>query len=366
QLRPDGPGVLEAWKALWNYPYNDTTPQHINEWKEHKQAVIKQKADAYPAWILDQMGVDVMFGNRVHMGPSIQPPRFRWVPYIDALMFPLDNSHLASANADRKLFFDDEDAVRSIFLKESNATALPKSLDEYLRTIVTPSLERHKQGGAIAEKFEVAYLRPFGFERVERAAADKVYATYAGGKTPSDDEYKILQDYLFRFIAAECGRLGMAVHIHTAAGAGGYFDVRGANPLLLEPLFNDPERRKTNFVMIHGGWPYTREITPLLTKPNAYLDFSVQPLLLTAPTMASGLRQWLEFLPEKVLFGTDASPYNDALNWEESGWIAAKCAREALAIALTGMMRDGEISRERASQLARMVLRENAQRLYGF
>jgi predicted TIM-barrel fold metal-dependent hydrolase len=281
-------------------------------------------------------------------------------------MFPLDNSHLAAVNADRKLFFDDEDAVRNIFFSESGLSSAPKSLEEYLRTVVTPALERHKQGGAIAEKFEVAYLRPFGFEKVERTAAEKVYSTYVDGKTPPDEEYKILQDYLFRFMVVECGRLGLVVHIHAALGAGGYFDVRGVNPLLLEPLFNDPDLRKTNFVMLHGGWPYTREITSLLTKPNAYLDFSIQPLLLTAPTVAASLRQWLEFLPEKVLFGTDASPYNDALGWEESGWIASRRGREALAIALTGMMRDGEISQERAMELARMVLRENAQRLYGF
>ena len=41
------------------------------------------------------------------------------------------------------------------------------------------------------------------------------------------------------------------------------------------------------------------------------------------------------------------------------------CGREALGIALTGMMRDGEVSRVRAQELARMVLRENARRLYG-
>jgi len=45
--------------------------------------------------------------------------------------------------------------------------------------------------------------------------------------------------------------------------------------------------------------------------------------------------------------------------------MAARDGRQALAIALTGMLRDGEISRPRASQLARMVLRDNAARLYG-
>ena len=36
-----------------------------------------------------------------------------------------------------------------------------------------------------------------------------------------------------------------------------------------------------------------------------------------------------------------------------------------MALALTGMMQDGEISRARALELARMVLRGNAEKLYG-
>ena len=39
--------------------------------------------------MLEQIGVDMMLANRVEMGSSIQPPRFRWVPYADALIFPL-------------------------------------------------------------------------------------------------------------------------------------------------------------------------------------------------------------------------------------------------------------------------------------
>ena len=53
------------------------------------------------------------------------------------------------------------------------------------------------------------------------------------------------------------------------------------------------------------------------------------------------------------------------MGWEELAWVATRNGREALTIALTGMMRDGEISGERAVELARMVLRENAGKLYG-
>ena len=66
-----------------------------------------------------------------------------------------------------------------------------------------------------------------------------------------------------------------------------------------------------------------------------------------------------------MLFGTDATPNTDATGWEETGWVATESAREALAIALDGMVQDKEISRTRAIEIAHMVLRDNAKRLYG-
>jgi uncharacterized protein len=322
-----------------------------------KQSVIDARGDQYPEWVLDQMNVDVMLANRVEMGKGIGPPRFRWVPYADALLFPLDNAALAAANSDRKAFFALEDVLFRRYLSENGLQSPPRTLAEYLDRVVTPTLERHKQGGAVAEKFEAAYLRSLAFDKVERADAERAYS----GRGP----YTQLQDFLFRYIAAECGRLGMAVHLHTMAGAGGYFDVAGANPLLLEPVLNDPALRKTRFVMVHGGWPFTREITALLAKPNAYLDFSQQSMVLDPPILAQTIREWLSYVPEKVLFATDAYPFSDELGWEESGWIGARRGREALGIALTQMLRDGSISRDRAKELARMVMRENARKLYG-
>jgi predicted TIM-barrel fold metal-dependent hydrolase len=76
------------------------------------------------------------------------------------------------------------------------------------------------------------------------------------------------------------------------------------------------------------------------------------------------LRNWLEAYPDRVLFGTDAFSFGPAVDWPELAWLSNTTARQALAIALTGMMNDGEITRERALELARMVLRENARKLY--
>ena len=65
------------------------------------------------------------------------------------------------------------------------------------------------------------------------------------------------------------------------------------------------------------------------------------------------------------MFATDAYPESPELGWEEAGWIATVTGREALTRALTGMLRDNEITRDRALELAKMVLRENARKLYG-
>ena len=176
----------------------------------------------------------------------------------------------------------------------------------------------------------------------------------------------MLQDYLFRYIAHEAGRLGLAIHIHTSIGVGSYFREANANPLALEPLFNDPTLRKTKFVMLHAAWPFTREAGMLILKPNVYCDFSGFYWLTYANPASKNLRFLLEMAPEKVLYGSDASPFSDTVGWEETAWVASKMGREALGLAITSMIEDGEISTERGKRLVHMVLRDNARKLYGW
>jgi predicted TIM-barrel fold metal-dependent hydrolase len=310
-----------------------------------------------PLAVLDALGIEVMIANRVAMSPPVSAPRFRFAGYVDAFMYPLDNTGMMK-DPDKKQFFPLEEKLLKRYYQESGVETKPSTLEDYLNKIVRPTLERHKQAGAIAEKFEMAYLRGFDIGNPSKEDAEKAYA----GK----GNYKDLQDYIFRYLATECGRLGMAVHIHVCASAGAYFDIAGDNPLLLEPLLHDPAMRKTNFVLLHGGWPYIGEITALLENPNVYTDFSEQTFTGYPREVSVNIRKWLEYEPEKVLFATDAYPFSKEIGWEEAGYIAAKTGREAVGIAVTGMLRDEEISRDRALELARMVLRDNAKKLYGF
>ena len=340
--RPASPELTDAHRALF---------------QGDKAAAAKTYGQDYALKVLDQLNIETMLANRVALGPGLPSPRFLWVPFADALMYPLPTDSLIQ-NSDQKAFFALEAKLLARYYAESGVSTKPATLDQYLDEVVRATLQRHKRGGAVAEKFEMAYLRPLAIGNPAKSEAEKVYASGAG-------DYRALEDYIFRVIALECGRLGLAVHFHTGAGGGGYFNVSSSNPMLLEPLLNDPSLRKTNFVMLHGGWPFAREETALLTKPNAYLDFSAQTFMNYPYDVAQNLRAWLEYVPEKVLFATDAYPYAPpAAGWEEVGYVANSSGREALGRALTAMLRDHEITRERALELARMVLRDNARKLY--
>ena len=184
-LRPDFPLLGAAWRALYGFA---TPPpldaEGIKRLNAARASVEAQQGERFPAWVLDAAGIDTELANRVAMGRGVGPPRFRWVPYVDALLFPLDNSGLAAASPDRKGFFPLEDIVRSRYLKEAGLAAVPASLDEYLKQVVTRTLERHRAAGAVAEKFEVAYLRSFDFGDPTHAQAEATYARWAGGGQP--------------------------------------------------------------------------------------------------------------------------------------------------------------------------------------
>src|SRR5271154_4037202 len=108
-----------------------------------------------PAKTLDQLGIGVMLANRVAMGAGLPPDRFLWVPYADAFMYPLANDAMIH-NSDHKAFFALEENLLKRYYSESGVAGRPATLDEYLAKVVRPTLERQKQGGAVAEKFEMA------------------------------------------------------------------------------------------------------------------------------------------------------------------------------------------------------------------
>src|SRR2546426_8427940 len=306
RLNPGNPEFIRAWHDLYRYSHNDITEAHVRELMATKQRVLKERGDGFPAWVLDQLNIETMFANRVAMGRGLTAPRFRWVAFEDALIFPLNNAAAMRFNQDYKGFFPGEEKLLKRYLSDLKLSVLPPSLAGYLKTVVTPTLERQKRNGAVAVKFEAAYLRKLDFDNPDESTSRAIYARFVRGGEPLASGYKALQDFLFYYIAREAGRLGLAVHIHGIEGAGGFYRQSGSNPLLLESVFNDLSLRKTNFVVVHGGYPFTKKMGSLMSKPKVYADFSASTFFPYPRELSEILRNWLEFYPDKVLFCTDA------------------------------------------------------------
>jgi predicted TIM-barrel fold metal-dependent hydrolase len=346
RLRLDNPEWLHAWRAMYDTKMTDRSGPYAAAMLRHKRKLIRDIGDGYPAWVLDRMSIDTALVNMAALGAGQTGPRFRWVPTADSLLYPFGG---VDGNP------------------ETGAIERPATLEEYTN-IVARTVAGWRHDGAVAVKIALAYARTLDFAEAGAGEAARIYAAHAAtGTAPAAAEYKMLQDYLFRVVAREAGSAGLVMHIHTGIGADPWFQIRGANPLLLESAVSDKSLRSTNFVLIHGSWPFDREAGVMLIKPNVYADFSAQTFLRSTRALSETLRAWLEWYPEKVLFGTDAypEPATPLSDWEEKLWLANETARDALAIALTGMMNDGQITRARAVELARMVLRDNAIRLYG-
>jgi predicted TIM-barrel fold metal-dependent hydrolase len=327
--------------------------------------VLQQHGEGFPTWVLDQAGIDVMLANRVSMGRGLSSSRFRWVAFADALMLPLDSRDEAARTPDTRALYPLETKLLRRYLKDLGLDAIPATLDAYERDVVVTTLERQKAAGAVAIKFEAAYLRPLDFAQPDTAAARALYARYARGGVPPRAEYRRLEDYLFRVIAREAGRLRLAVQVHMLDGFGGFYDAGGSAPHLMESAFDDPALRETRFVIVHGGWPRTEETLAMLAKPNVYADISMMGLIAEPAAVARALRMWLAEWPEKVMFGTDAFDGGPAEGWDQVAWVGSRNARREIAGALAGMVRDAEISPQRAREIAMMVLRGNAIKVYG-
>jgi hypothetical protein len=138
-----------VWHDLYGYAYPDMSEAHVAELLKVKRRVMLEHGDKFPAWVLDQLNIETMFANRVAMGRGLQAPRFRWVAFDDALIFPLINDAAMRSHRYYAGFYPGEGALLKRYLADESFL-LPSSLNEYLKSVVTATLERQaeRRGGA--------------------------------------------------------------------------------------------------------------------------------------------------------------------------------------------------------------------------
>ncbi len=364
RTRDDNPELAAAAKALFGYPYDDLSAEHSKWLLDKKNELKKQhKGTEYFDSILDKLNIESSVANRAMMPDYLNARRFPWVFFADSFMWPFNNERETARNPDEGVFIPLQEKMLHRWMQQEKVIKLPASFADYLK-FISQVLEDNSKHGGIAMKFEVAYFRPTTFGDPTRAQAQEIYQRYAAGGVPAEKDYRTFQDYIFRFLVEEGGRLHLPVHIHSAIGIGDYFNLSQSNIMNLESVLRDPRYSATTFVMIHGGYPLEREAIWLAAMKNVYLDSSFGELAQYPSAFKETLKMWLETFPDKITFGTDCFPYNQVLGAEESYWLGAQSSRIALAAALAEMISENEITEARALELAHAYLHDTAVKLY--
>jgi hypothetical protein len=109
RTRPGSPELIEAHRALFG---------------GDKARAARSYGRDYPVHVLDRLNIETMLANRVTLGTGLPPERFLWVPFADALMYPLPTDSLIQ-NSDRKSFFALEDKLLKLYYAESGVAAKP-------------------------------------------------------------------------------------------------------------------------------------------------------------------------------------------------------------------------------------------------
>ena len=292
RLRDDNPEFVAAAKSLFGYPYDDLKPEHAKWLVDKKKAAEKSGESSYFDGILDKLNVEVCLANRAMMAPYLDTKRFHWVFFVDSFFYPFDNRDQTASTPDMGVYIPLQGKMLARYKKQEGVEGLPADLAGYEDFIHRTVVENQKRGG-VAMKFEAAYFRTLYFSDPARSEAEALYAKYRAGGVPTATEYRLFQDYIFRFLVSEAEKLKLPMHFHTALGIGDYFNLRNGNVLNLENVLGDVRYRNVTFVLLHGGWPYDVEAGMLTALKNVYLDTSLQSEILYPSQLKEKLKAGL-------------------------------------------------------------------------
>src|SRR5215467_11541373 len=199
RLRDDNPEFVAAAKALFGYPYDDFAPAHAKWLIDKKKAAEVSGSVSYFNGILDKLNVQTCLANRVALAPYLDPKRFHWVFFVDSFLFPFDNRDQIAKNGDMAVYVPLQEKVLARYKQQESLSGLPVDLAGY-ESFVRQTLSDNQKKGGVAIKFEAAYFRSLYFSDPPRAKADEIYAKYHSGGIPTEADYRLFQDYVFRVL----------------------------------------------------------------------------------------------------------------------------------------------------------------------
>ena len=148
------------------------------------------------------------------------------------------------------------------------------------------------------------------------------------------------------------------MQIHTGLHAGNGNFIENSRPTHLTNLFFLYPR--VRFDLFHVSYPYQGELAVLAkTFPNVYADFCWAHII-SGSVARRTLHEMLETVPANKIFA-----FGGDYRYPELSYAHARMARENVARVLAAKVEEGFCSEEEALEIARMILHDNPDSLFG-
>jgi predicted TIM-barrel fold metal-dependent hydrolase len=247
--------------------------------------------------------------------------------------------------------FQFEPPLKKLFPESGSYQELLEGFQEKLEQSI-------KKDGFVGVKIHFAEQVGFGATPVWQDEAVSIFPQAKAGDT---EAYKKLYTALFTATLLQCQELGVPVHLHSGY-TGGMWNgpIHDSEPFLLAPFLRHTEFLKTKIILLHAGYPWTKQAGQLAhTFPHVWVDMG-QVTPWASLRIVECYRDVMAWAPlSKIVIGSGGhgSP--------EIAFLAAKTAKIALAEVLGDAVRLGLMTEKHTEAAARMILHDNAARLYG-
>ena len=242
---------------------------------------------------------------------------------------------------------------------ESETGRSVHSLNDYADAMHQYVADR-KQEGAVGYKVGAAYGRMIDFPDVSRAEAERLFVKRRRQVRSrlSDDELKVIENYLMRRGVEACIENDMPVVIHTGYQAGVHNDIRNARAIHLWSLLNDYP--KARFDLFHGSFPYVEDMT-CLGKYFENVSLNMCWMHIMGPAISRrALSQWIDAVPVTKIFA-----FGGDYTVVEKIYGHLQLARADVATVLAEKVERGRFTETDALKIARLIFNENPKRFYG-
>ncbi len=229
---------------------------------------------------------------------------------------------------------------------------------DFFQKYMTDLEKMINEEGLIALKSVIAYYTGLGIQKHGHNEIEKAYSDYMKDLTDKSAE-KILRDEAFLLAVSLCAERDIPLQIHSGMGDAPVCDLRKTNPLLLHDIYNEPVMQKATIVLDHAGYPFVAETGYFVSHfENLYLDLSSM-IPHAAHAAEQRLLEVLEMCPwSRIMYGSDGGSIPEHM------WLGALYIRKSLERVLGYLTKTGFIEEAESEEIARMILIENAERVY--